>query len=163
MNVLDIILLLCLIPAVVQGFTKGFIAQLFALAALVAGAWTAYHFSWTATHWLLRHIEVSAAVLHAVLFAVLFVTAFYLFNYLGEALRKIVKLVLTGWGDRLLGVVFALLKTGLVIGLLIILFHALNTRFHLVPAGILDESVLYGSLKDITYAVFPYFKEMLSF
>ena len=163
MNVLDIILLLCLIPAVVQGFTKGFIAQLFSLAALGAGAWAAYHFSWTATHWLLRHIEVSAAVLHAILFAVILVTAFYLFNYLGLAVRKIVRLVLTGWIDRLLGIFFALLKTSLVIGLLILLFNAVNARFQFVPAEVLDDSILYTALRDITYAVFPYFKEMLAF
>ena len=163
MNVPDIILLICLVPALVQGFMKGFLSQAFELAALVAGAWTAYHFSWTATHWLLNHIQASAAILHLILFVLILIVAFYIFNLVGQGLRRIIRVVVMGWIDKLLGIFFAFLKAGLVIGLFIVVFHTINTRFGLVPARILDESVLYGPLKDITYSIFPYFKEILTF
>lgn len=38
MNILDIILLLCLIPALFSGLKKGFIAQVIAIIALVLGS-----------------------------------------------------------------------------------------------------------------------------
>ena len=66
-----------------------------------------------------------------------------------------------GWLDKLLGAVFAVLKASLVLGILIILFNTLNSAFNIVPESATDGSVLYGTLKRISYTVFPYFKELL--
>lgn len=162
MNALDIFLLILFVPAVVRGFMKGFLVQAFELTALVAAAWIAYHFSWTATGWVTKYIQASPALLHILLFVLILIAAFYLLNALGIALRNILRVVLTGWIDKLLGMVFGLLKAGLATGLLIIVFQALNAKFGFVSAQTLDGSTLYGPLRDLTYAVFPYFKDMLS-
>jgi hypothetical protein len=44
-NVIDIIILICCVPALVQGFRKGFISQAVSLVSLVLGAWLAFKFS----------------------------------------------------------------------------------------------------------------------
>lgn len=162
MNALDIILLILLIPSAVRGLVKGLLTQVFELIALAAGAWTAYHFSWTVTNWAAGHLHTSPALLHVLLFVLILVVAFYLFNVLGTALRKIIRIVIPGPVDKLLGLFFGLLKAGLAVGLLIIVFHTLNTKFGFVSADVLGKSVLYGPLKDLTYSIFPYFKEMIS-
>ena len=66
-----------------------------------------------------------------------------------------------GWLDWILGVVFALLKAGLFIGICIVLFDTLNAKFEFVDNAVLDESVLYSPIRDIAYTVFPYLKELL--
>ena len=66
------------------------------------------------------------------------------------------------WLNKLLGAVFSLLKTGLIIGLLIMAFSSLNETFHLVQESVLNESVLYQPLKKLAFEVFPYLKDMLT-
>ena len=59
------------------------------------------------------------------------------------------------------GVAAAVLVTALVVGIVIILFDTVNLKFGLVKAETLSESVLYGTLKDFGYLVFPYLKQLL--
>ena len=162
MNATDIILLICLVPSVIRGFMKGFLTQALELIALVVGAWVAYHFSWAATRWAQQYVEASAAILHIVLFVLLLILAFYLLHFVGKALLRIIRVIISGGMDKLLGVVFGLMKAVLITGLFVIVFHTLNTQFGFVSAKVLEESVLYGPIKDFAYAVFPYFKQMLS-
>ena len=57
---------------------------------------------------------------------------------------------------------FSIAVSALVIGLLIILFDTVNTKFGLVKGPVLQESLLYGALKDFGYFVFPYLKSLLA-
>ena len=56
----------------------------------------------------------------------------------------------------------AVLIVALVLGLIAIVFDTLNVKFELVKTSILQDSVLYGHLKDFGYFVFPYMKQLLS-
>ena len=161
METLDIIILICFIPAVIRGVHKGFIEQAVALVSLVLGAWLAFKFSSSVSVWLQPYLEVSETVLGVVSFALVVVVAVVLLFIAGRLLTGIVKLVMLGWLDRLLGLAFALLKAALIIGLVIILFDTLNLKFELVPTAKLDASVLYTPIKDLAYTVFPYLKELL--
>lgn len=161
MATLDIIILICFIPAVIRGLQKGFIEQAVALISIVLGAWLAFKFSSMVCDWLKAYIDVSETVLNIISFAlIIIVTAFLLF-LVGRLLTGFMKLVLLGWLDRLLGIVFALLKTALIIGLTIVMFDTLNVKFEFVKAETLDASVLYNPIKDMAYTIFPYLKELL--
>ncbi|MBO6082767.1 MAG: CvpA family protein [Bacteroidales bacterium] len=161
MHILDLILLICLVPAAIQGFSKGFITQLVAFIAVLVGAWVAYHFSSLASTFLQSWLEVSPAVLQIISFVLLFIVVVFVLNLIGKGLKALLKFAMLGWADKLLGVVLSLLMTCLVLGLLIILFNTINTKFELVSEEVLSQSVLYGPLRDIAYTVFPYFKELL--
>ena len=163
MNVLDLILLACLVPAVIRGFSKGFIDQLVALLTVIIGIWISFRCSGLASGWLLPYLneEVSPAVVQVIAFVLIMLAVALLLHLVGKAVKAILKFVLLGWVDRLLGIVFALIKAGVVIGLVVMLFNTLNAKLELVRPEILENSVLYGPIKDITYAIFPYFKELL--
>ena len=161
MNALDIILLICLVPAVVQGIAKGFIHQLVSLVSVIAGAWLSFRFSGLVCTWLEPYLEVYPAVLQAIAFFLIMLVVMAVLALVGKAVRSILKFAMLGWLDKLLGMAFALLKAGLAIGIAVILFNTLNTKLELVKPEVLDQSVLYGPVKDIAYAVFPYFKELL--
>lgn len=161
MHILDLILLICLVPAAIQGFSKGFITQLIGFVAVLVGAWVSYHFSGLVSDLLKTWFEVSPAVLQIISFILLFIVVVFVLNLIGKALKAILKFAMLGWADKLLGVVLSLLVTCLVLGLLIILFNTINTKFELVSEEVLSQSILYGPLRDIAYTVFPYFKELL--
>jgi membrane protein required for colicin V production len=161
MSTPDIIILICFLPAVISGIKNGFIEQVVALVSLVLGAWLAFRFSNVVGEWLQPYMEVSETVLHVISFAVIMVAVVLVLFVLGKILTGLTKLVLLGWLDRLLGLVFALLIAGLFIGIGIILFDTLNVKFGFVDEAVLEESVLYGPIRDIAYMVFPYLKELL--
>ncbi len=161
MNIIDIIILVCFVPAIVQGISKGFISQAVSLAAIIIGVWLAFHFSEAVGNFLSGYIEVSGAWLRAISFAVILLAAVLVLNLIGKALAKIVKFAMLGWLDKLLGIVISVVKVFLVIGLIVIVFDALNSKFGFVPQQTVDGSVLYKPLKDAVDVVFPYLKGII--
>ena len=161
MSTPDIIILICFLPAIISGIMKGFIEQAIALVSLILGAWLAFKFSTVVSGWLQPYFEVSETVLNVISFAVIMVAVVLVLFVLNKILTGVTKLVMLGWLDRLLGLVFALLKAGLLIGIAIILFDTLNVKFEFVEEKVLDESVLYAPIRDIAYVIFPYLKELL--
>lgn len=162
MSILDIILLICFVPAIFQGLKKGFIAQAISIISIVAGIWASAHFADITADWIAQYITASEQVLKLVAFALILVVVFLALAALGKALEGMFKLVMLGWFNRLLGLVFALLKTGLIVGLAIIAFNSLNETFNFVQESVLNESVLYPPLKKLAYEVFPYLKDLLT-
>ena len=162
MNILDIILLICFVPALIQGIRKGFIAQAISIISIVAGIWASARFADVVSAWVAQYITASEQVMKVVAFALILVVVFIVLGLVGRLLEGLFNLVLLGWVNRLLGVVFALLKTALIVGLLIIVFTSINDNFHFVQESVLNESVLYPHLKKIAFEVFPYVKDMLA-
>ncbi len=162
MNILDIILLVCFVPAIFQGIRKGFIAQAVSIISIVLGIWASARFANIVSSWIAQYITASEQVLKVVAFALILVLVFLVLAALGKMLEGMFKLVMLGWLNKLLGVIFALLKTGLIVGLVIIAFSSLNDNFKFVQESVLNESVLYPPLKKLAFEVFPYLKDMLT-
>jgi len=162
MNILDVIILICLIPAIIQGLRKGFISQAISIVSFVLGIWASARFANIATEWISRYITASEQVLKIVAFALILVAVFIVLGLVGRLLESILNFAFLGWINKLAGVIFSLLKTALLLGIVIIAFNSLNTTFGLVKPEVLDDSVLYGPLKNLADAIFPYIKNMLS-
>lgn len=161
MNILDIILLICFVPAAIQGFQKGFISQVIAIISIIAGVWLSVQFASEVTVWLAQYIQGSEQVLKVVSFALIFIAVIAGLALLGRLVEGTVKLIMLGWLNRLLGVVFSLVKAALIVGLVIMAFCSLNNTFQLVSEDVLNQSVLFPPLKNMAYTVFPYLKDLL--
>ena len=161
MNIIDLIIILCIIPAVIQGLRKGFIAQVIAIISIILGFWLSFKFADMFSVWLGTKIPGSEQVLKITAFAIILILVILGLWCVGKLLETTIKIVMLGWLNRLLGVVFALLKTVLIVGLLILAFSALNDMLKLVDRAYLDSSVLYYPLKNIADSVFPYLKELI--
>lgn len=162
MSILDIILLICFIPALVQGVRKGFIAQVISIASIIIGIWASSRFTEVVSEWLGKYITVSDQVMKVVAFALIFIAVFLILAAFGKLLEGMFKMVTLGWLNRLAGLVFALLKTSLILGILIMVFTSLNDTFGLVSEATLNESVLYPPFKEAAFKIFPYIKDMLT-
>ena len=162
MSTLDIILLVCFVPAIVRGIQRGFIAQVVSLVSVILGIWLAFHFSEMACEWLKQYFpNLSETVLNIAGFVLILVVVSLLLHLVGKLILKLFKAVDLGWLNWLLGMIFSLLKGALIIGLFLILFDTLNLKFSLVKPETLDQSVLYAPLRDAAYKVFPYLKALL--
>ena len=161
MNILDAIILICLIPALIQGLRKGFISQAISIVSVVVGIWASARFANLVANWVAQYITASDQVIKVVAFALILVVVFIVLGLLGRLLEKILNFAFLGWVNKLLGVLFSFLKCALVVGLVIMAFNSLNGTFHFVSEESLAESSLYPPLKDLAYKVFPYLKELV--
>ena len=109
MNILDIIILICLIPAAVQGLRKGFISQVISIISLVAGVWASVRFADIASQWIAQYITVSEQILKITSFVLIMVIVFIVLALMGKLLEATIKLVMLGWINRLLGMCFSLM------------------------------------------------------
>ncbi|MBR4299733.1 MAG: CvpA family protein [Bacteroidales bacterium] len=159
MNILDIILLICLIPAIVQGFRKGFISQVMAIVSVIAGVWLSVKAASPVSAWLGQYIQGSEQVLKLISFVLIFIGVVFALGAICKILEGAVKLIMLDWLNRVLGMLFSLLNACLIIGLVIMAFCSLNNTFNIVSEEILNQSVLFPPLKQMAYTVFPYLKE----
>lgn len=160
MNTLDIVILLLFIPGMVRGISKGFLEQIISLAGIVASVWLAYKFSTLVAGYIKNYLTVSDAVLNVISYVVIILTTLLLVIIIAKIATKVADMASLGWLNRLLGFVFSICTSAVVIGLLVIIFDTINQRFQLVTSPVLQDSVLYGHLKDLGDLVFPYLKQL---
>ena len=162
MNILDIIILICLIPALIQGIFKGFISQAISIISLILGAWASARFAGVVCQWLSQYLSGSEQMLKIAAFVLIFILTIVILTLLGRLLEKIVTLVMLGWVNRLLGAMFALMKWLLAMGLLALAFNSINKTFQLVDPELIAQSHLYPMITGIADIVFPYLKNLLT-
>ena len=162
MAILDIILLLCFVPAIVSGISKGFVKQVVDFVAILAAAWAAFHFSTVLSGWLGQYITLDKTVLDVISFVLIIIAAALLFNLVGALITKALNALSLGFLNRLLGLVFAILKVALILGLVILLFESLNSTLHLVKPEVTENAVVYNALKDAADKIFPILKTFVS-
>ena len=162
MNLLDIIILICLILALIHGIIKGFISQAISLISIIVGVWAASHFADLVSTWLSQYITGSDEMLKLTAFVIVFIGIIVGLILLGKLLEKIIELIMLGWLNRLLGGVFAVAKWVLVMGLIALLFNELNDTFCLVSPEELAQSQVYQTISNIAGFIFPNLKNLLT-
>lgn len=162
METFDIILLLAvMIPAIWQGLQKGFIFQLVTLGVLLLGTWLSFRFSETVSAWLGTMMTTNPAVLKILSFVVIFTVVYIALFALGKLLLKIVKILIGGWVDKALGIVLAIFKFAMIVGLALTLFDSINGKFNFVSIETLSKSQFYDILLNFSSTVFPYIKGLI--
>lgn len=162
MNALDLVIIILFIPGIVRGLSKGFLEQGISLVGVVLSVYLAYRLADRAGAFIARYITVQETFLHVLGFIAVLVGVLILVLLIAKLATKIAEMATLGWLNKTLGLVFALATTALVLSILAILFDTVNLRFELVKSPILQESVLYGYLKDLGYVVFPYLKQLFA-
>ena len=162
MNILDIIILICLIPAVIHGLRKGLISQVISIASLIIGIWASVKFADLASQWLAKYITISEQTLKITSFILIMVAVFVVLGLLGKLLEATLKLVTLGWINRLAGMCFSLAKSLLILGLFAMGFSSLNSTIELVRPEYIEGSVLFPILKNMADTVFPQLRNFLS-
>jgi len=159
-NVVDIVLLLCFIPAVIGGIRKGFVRQIAALIALVLGIWGGLHFSSFISGTLRGWLDTSNTIIDILSFTIIFILVVLAVTIVGRLTEGIVKIILLGWLNRLLGVIFAIIKYALIFSIIIYLLSALDSLYDFLPDNLTGESRIYLAVKSFAPKVFPYIQQM---
>jgi len=155
MNVFDIVILVFLLYGFIKGIMKGLFVEIASLVALIGGIWGAIHFSYFVGDFLEESVTWSDKKISLAAFAITFVIIIVVVGMLGKFLTKLADLAALGLVNKILGGIFGFLKIGLVLSIVFIFFHRLNTSISFVDDKTLEESVLYDTVKSIAPAIFP--------
>lgn len=162
MAILDIILLICFVPGIVSGISKGLVKQVVDLVAILAAAWAGFHFSTTLGTWLSQYLSLDGTVLNVIAFALIAIVSALLLNLVGSLITNAMKALSMGFLNRVLGLVFAVLKVALILGLLILVFESLNSTLHLVDPSFSENTVVYNFLRNAAEKIFPILKTLVA-
>lgn len=156
MSILDIILLVLFIFAGFNGYKKGFIGQAAGLIGLLVGIWGAIHFSDYTANLLTENFSLSSQYLPLIAFAITFAALVVAVHFVGILAENIIKLAFLGLANSLLGVVFGVLKTALILSVILLLLGKVSDRVKIIPDNFGENSLFYGPVKRLAPTIFPY-------
>lgn len=160
MGTIDIIILACFLPAVVIGLKDGFVRQLVALSALILGLYLSVRFSAPVGQWITERWHLEPFWIKVISFSAIFIAVALVLSLLGKLLEKVLKITMLGWLNRILGLVFAIITTALVLGTIIYVVNSANGMLEFIPEEKIAESRLYKPLLHLVETVFPYLKSL---
>ena len=156
MNTIDLIVILPLALAIISGFRKGFIIEIASLLAFIIAIIACLKL----THKLMELIVQytgNSKWLPFVSYILVFVLVYLLVMWLGKLLEKAIKIIQLGTVNRLLGIVFSLLKMCFLISLCFWLIDLV----HLVPKASEEQSVVYRAIHGFAPTFFKWASDML--
>lgn len=155
MNYIDIIILIILGIAMVKGFINGFVREMAALLALVLGIWAAIKFSgFTATK-LYELFDITGKFTGIIAFIITFIIVVIVINFIGNIIDRIIKLIALGFLNRLLGLVFGVIKSVLILSVIFVVLNAIDEHRPFLPKEKLNQSIFYYPISDIAPTIFP--------
>ncbi|MDR3235348.1 MAG: CvpA family protein [Prevotellaceae bacterium] len=153
--VTDAVIGVALLIALVVGVKKGFVRQLFGLAALFLGVYCAFKFSHVAGQYLSGWLHTNERATGGIAFAVVFVGVLLLVILAGRVASRILSLAMLGGFDKLLGGVFSVLKIVCVLCVVQFITQYLDAQFHFLPDDV-RTSVFYRFFDTVCRLAFPY-------
>jgi membrane protein required for colicin V production len=137
MNILDYIILVPLLYLTIKGIMRGLIKEIASLAGIILGIWLGMVYQPDVTE-IIRHYLPDTKFIPIISIALIFVLMVIICNLAGWGIRLVFKKVLLGWFDRLMGGLFAVIKTVFLAYVVIVLI----TFYMPQNAPLISESVL---------------------
>lgn len=163
LGVLDIILLICFIPALIWGVRKGLTDQIVGIISIIAGSYLAYRFSSSLSESLSPTFPgTDLRLLRILCFAIIFTAVLLLFGLVGRLIDKLIRITTLGWLNRLLGFLFAIFTAALFVGLAMSVVTGINDKIQLIDQSVFENSQVYNAISNFSGKVFPYLKEFFS-
>ena len=156
MNYIDLIIAIPLVWGIFVGFKNGLIIEVASLAALLLGIFGAIHFSDLTANFLVTSLNVTTQYINLIAFAVTFVGIVIVVHLLAKMIDKLVKAVALGFVNRLLGMVFGLIKYAFIISVILVIINAINRNLNFLSDEKTESSLLYKPLSNFAPAIFPY-------
>ena len=149
LNVLDYIMLGILVLLIIQGFMKGFISSLAAIAALIVGIWAAIHFSNYIAALLTEHFHPSQKWLPVLAYVITFLLVVIALMLLAKLAEKLINATGLGFLNRLGGGLLGIVKGAILVSVLILLLQLIDPHGKLVAEKYRKESFLYSRMEQV--------------
>ncbi|NSW93316.1 MAG: CvpA family protein [Bacteroidales bacterium] len=155
MNWIDFVILILLVLGLFKGFTDGLVKELASLTALVLGIWGAIKFSGLTAEKLYDFFDMTGKYVGILAFLITFGIIVIIIHFVGIVADRFVKAVSLGFLNRLLGMVFGVFKTALLLSILFVVLNAIHAKHPFLPEEKIKQSKFYNPIADIAPAIFP--------
>jgi membrane protein required for colicin V production len=155
MNWIDLIIVVILILSMVGGFINGLIREAASLAALILGIWGAIKFSGFTASKLYDFFDMSGHYVGIIAFLITFGIIVVIIHFVGIIADKIADAASLGFINRLLGIVFGLFKTILIMSVFFVILNAIDARRPFLPREKLERSIFFNPISDIAPSIYP--------
>ena len=161
MNTFDIIIAALLIFGFVRGLLKGLFVEVASLVALIAGVYGAIHFSYFVGNFLADRVSWEERYITIVSFAITFAIIVLVIGLLGKLFTKIADFASLGLLNKLFGGVFGVLKVGLILSIVLLIFSKLNDTIPFISNEQKENAILYEPVKNLAPTLFPDFLKVV--
>jgi membrane protein required for colicin V production len=161
MYLIDVIILIILIFAIVRGFINGLIKEVASLAALILGIWGAIKFSSFTAAKLYDYFDMAGHYVGIIAFIITFLIIVVLIHFVGILVDKLVTAVSLSFVNRILGIVFGLLKALLIMSVVFVILNTIDSQNHFLPGKQIERSKFYRPVSKIAPAIFPIIGDMV--
>ena len=159
MNVVDIVLVVLIVGAAINGFTKGFFVELASIASLILGIWAAVEFSGFVQLWLSKYLTWSHDAMRLASFILIFVFVVIVVHLIATLTEKFVKAIALSIFSRLAGAIFGAIKAAFIISLLMIVVSKIEDfTVTIIPEKSKAESRFYGPIENMAPNILPFLK-----
>jgi membrane protein required for colicin V production len=155
MSLFDIVFALLFCFAIYSGIKQGLILQVTTLIALLLGVYIAFKFSGLLARWI-TGFGVGAQAVYIISFALTFIGVIILARLVGHVAQRVIRLIMLGWLNRLLGAIFSLAKMALIISVVLFIINSIDRELNFMPRKQISNSKLYVPLSALAPAVLPY-------
>jgi len=157
MNYIDMFILVLLIYAAFKGFTRGFVMQLTLLIAWGLGIFGALKLSGLTARFLEDRLAIQPESLYLISVGITFLLVFICINLLGKLIEKAVESADLSFLNRMLGVLFSLCKTVIILGALLTFVDRMDRQVRFLPENSREHSIFFKPFTKIIRTMFPAF------
>lgn len=143
MSYIDIIILLFLLWGAFRGFSRGLIIGIATLAGLVLGVYGAIRYSVYVEGILHDFLHISSQYLAYIALAITFLIVVIIVYWMGRLLTKLVDCISLGLLNKLLGMLFGIMKYLVLVCVILMIVDAIDARFHFLSEETKQKSVLF--------------------
>jgi len=155
MNYIDYIILAILAYGLIKGFINGLIIEVASVVALILGIWGAIRFSGFVGQRLTEYFDLTTKWLGLLSFVITFILIVLAIHLLAKILDKLLKAVALGIPVKILGALFGVIKTALILSIMFVILNTINSNRNLLPSEKMGESILYSTVSDLAPMLFP--------
>lgn len=159
MTGLDIILCCILGYGVFNGVRKGLFVELASLVSLLLGIYIAIKFSGAVGSFFDGHLPDDPKTAAIVAFIITFVGVVIGITLLAKFMTKIADFSGLGLVNRIIGAIFGLLRTVLILSVLLTFFVKINHNNFIAEKKTLDESIFFYPILKVSNVIFPVLEE----
>jgi membrane protein required for colicin V production len=154
-NYIDGFVLIALAFSFYKGFSKGFVIVLASFVALILGVIGAIYFSDAVAELLKTKTEINEEYISITAFSITFMGIIFGVHLIAKIVNQAVKMVALGPLNKIMGGVFSMLKTIILLSVTFYIFDFLNAQITIVNKKTLEESIAYNGIRNITDKVIP--------
>jgi membrane protein required for colicin V production len=163
--IIDVIVVILLVLALIQGYRRGLIVAVFSLVSIIVGLAAAIKLSAAVANHLGHAVKVSDKWLPVISFAIVFIAIVFLIRMGARAIQKLTEAMMLGWANRLGGIILYAVIYLTIFSIL--LFYADQLR--IIKPDTIKASVTYSFIRpwgpkaiNGFAAVIPFFRDMFT-